>query len=219
VTVPAVRILLADDHTLVRAGFRMLLGRLAAVEVTGEASSGYEALRLMRELDPDLALVDISMPELNGLETAARATRLRLRTRIVILSMHADEEYVRQALSCGAAGYLLKNASEGELELAIRAVARGDSWLSPGVSRPVIAAFARAPEAVGTPFDVLTPRQREVLQLIAEGHSTKEIAGRLALSVKTVETHRLQVMERLGIRSVPGLVRYAIRAGIVQPDA
>ena len=215
----SLRIVLADDHALVRAGVRALLAQLSGVEVVGEASTGHETLRLIEELDPDLGLVDISMPDLNGLEAAARATKQHPSTRIIILSMHADEEYVRQALASGAAGYLLKNASEGELELAVRAVARGDKWLSPGVSRSVIAAFARTPEAPTGPFAVLTPRQREVLQLISEGHATKEIARRLVLSVKTVETHRAQVMERLSIKTVPGLVRYAIRAGIVQPDS
>jgi DNA-binding NarL/FixJ family response regulator len=217
--VSTVRIVLADDHTIVRAGFRALLGRFPDVEVVGEASNGHEALRLIRELEPDLALVDISMPELNGLETTARAAKQCPRTRVIILSMHSDEEYVRQGLASGAAGYLLKNASEGELELAVRAVARGDKWLSPGVSRGVIEAFARAADAQPGRSRVLTSRQREVLQLVAEGHSTKEIAGRLALSVKTVETHRAQVMQRLGIHSVQGLVRYAIRVGLVRTES
>ena len=217
--VKAARVVLAEDHALVRAGFRALLGRLPDMEVVGEASNGHEALRLIADLHPDLALVDISMPELNGLETTARVTKEHPTTRVVILSMHADEEYVRQALASGASGYLLKNASEGELELALRAVMRGDPWLSPGVSKPLVSAFARASESARSPFELLTPRQREVLQLIAEGHSTKDVARRLGISVKTVETHRAQLMERLEIGSLQGLVRYAIRMRIIEPVA
>jgi DNA-binding NarL/FixJ family response regulator len=215
--VSALRIVLADDHALVRAGLVALLQRCADFSIVGEAANGREALRLVQEIDADVALVDISMPELNGLETTARVTKEHPRTRVIILSMHADEEYVRQAILSGAAGYLLKTASEAELELAVRAVARGDNWLSPGVSKPVFEAYARSAEAPGGPFEVLTARQREVLQLIAEGHSTKDIAQRLQLSVKTVETHRGQVMDRLGIHGVQGLVRYALRAGLVGP--
>jgi DNA-binding NarL/FixJ family response regulator len=214
----ALRIVLADDHTLVRAGFSSLLRQIADFMVVGEVENGRDALRLIEQLDPDVALIDISMPELNGLETTARVTKSGLRTRVIILSMHAEDEYVRQALVSGAAGYLLKRASEGELELAIRAVARGDHWLSPGVSKPFFEAYARNPDAASGPFEVLTPRQREILQMIAEGHSTKDIAERLDLSVKTVQTHRVQVMRRLSIHDVQGLVRYAIRVGIVPPD-
>jgi DNA-binding NarL/FixJ family response regulator len=213
--VSALTILLVDDHELVRAGLRSLLDGLADVEVIAEASDGHEALRLMGELDPDVALVDITMPSLNGLEMTVRATKDHPRTQILILSMHADEEHVRQALVVGAAGYLLKNANKSELELAVRAVARGDTWLSPAVSKLIVNAYTRGNEMVPGPFELLTPRQREILQLIAEGHSTKEMAQALGLSVKTVETHRTQLMERVGVRDVPGLVRYAIRVGLV----
>jgi DNA-binding NarL/FixJ family response regulator len=213
--VSALKILLVDDHELVRAGLRSLLEGLADVEVIAEASDGHEALRLMSELDPDVALVDITMPNLNGLEMTVRATKDHPRTRILILSMHADEEHVRQALVVGAAGYLLKNANKSELELAVRAVARGDTWLSPAVSKLVVNAYTRGNEMTPGPFELLTSRQREILQLIAEGHSTKEMAQALGLSVKTVETHRTQLMERVGVRDVPGLVRYAIRVGLV----
>ena len=212
------RIFLADDHALVRAGFRALLAGYADFHIVGEADNGHEALRLIKALKPAVALVDISMPTLNGLEMTARATKEHLRTRIIILSMHADEEYVHHALAVGAAGYLLKNASENELELALRSVARGDLWLSPGVARPALTAYSRSSDPSRGPFEVLTPRQREVLQLVAEGHTTKDIATRLDLSVKTVETHRAQIMDRLGIHGVQGLVRYAIRAGIARPD-
>jgi DNA-binding NarL/FixJ family response regulator len=212
-----IRIVLVDDHGLVRAGMRALLAHIAGATVVGEADNGRDALALIEKLRPELALIDISMPNMNGLETTKRITRDHPGTRVVILSMHADEEYVHQALACGAAGYLLKNASEAELELAVRAVARGDRWLSPGVSRAVIAAYAEKPPPRG-PLQVLTPRQREVLQLIAEGHSTRDIARRLGLGVKTVETHRAQIMDRVGIHDIPGLVRYAIRTHLVSPD-
>ena len=194
------RILLADDHALMRAGIRSLLEECAGLEVVGEAADGYEALQLMRELRPDVALVDISMPGLNGLETAARAQKESPRTRVLLLSMHKDEEYVRRALLSGAAGYLLKDADRTELELAVRAVARGEG----------------APRG---PLELLTRRQREVLQLVAEGHSTKEIAHRLELSAKTVDTHRAQLMERLGVHGVPALVRYALRVGMVRDES
>ena len=216
------RILLADDHNLVRAGMRALLNELPDMEVVAETGNGQEALRLIGETKPDLALVDISMPGLNGLEVAERAGKEYPRTRIVILSMHVDDEFVRRALVSGAAGYVLKNADRAELEMALRAVARGDTWLSPGVSRRVAEAYARGGAAAATvdgPFEVLTPRQREVLQLIAEGLSNKEIATRLDLGVKTVESHRMELMERLGIHGVAGLVRYAIRVGLVHPDS
>lgn len=213
-----VRIVLADDHTLVRTGFRSLLRGVSDFAVVGEADNGRDAVRLIEQLVPDVAIVDISMPGLNGLETTTRVVHRRLRTRVIILSMHADEEYVRQAFASGAAGYVLKNASEGELELAVRAAARGDSWLSAGVTKPVLAAYASGRAGAPGPFQVLTPRQREVLQLIAEGHSTTQIAKLLGLSGKTVESHRSQVMERLQIRTVQGLVRYAVRKGIVPAD-
>jgi DNA-binding NarL/FixJ family response regulator len=212
-------LLLADDHALVRAGIRALLESLDGVEVIGEASDGHDALRMIGEQRPDLALLDISMPGLNGLEVTARATREYPRTRVIVLSMHADDEYVYRALRAGATGYLLKNADRRELELAVRAVARGEAWLSPAVSKKVIAAFAGGGKRSEDPVEVLTPRQREILQLVAEGHSTKEIAQRLVLSVKTVESHRTQLMERLGIHDVSGLVRYAIRLGIVRVES
>lgn len=214
----ALRIVLADDHELVRAGFRALLERFPDFQVAGEASNGREALRLVEQFDPTVALLDLSMPDLNGLETTVRIAQHHPRTRSIILSMHSDEEYVRHALAVGAAGYLLKNSNAGELELAVRAVARGDTWLSPGVSKPVAAAYAADRRNELGPFERLTSRQREVLQMIAEGHSTKAIAQRLALSVKTVEAHRAQIMLRVNVRTLQGLVRYAIRVGIISMD-
>ncbi len=213
-----IRILLADDHALVRAGLRALIKEMQGIEVVAEAEDGSEAIRLIGELHPDVALVDISMPRLNGLEVAARASADYPRTRVVMLSMHAFEEYVHRALVAGAAGYLLKNADKGELEQALRCVARGQNWLSPSISKSVVNALVRGEKPAGGPFEILSPRQREILQLIAEGRSTKEIAAHLDLSIKTVETHRTELMERLGIHGVAGLVRYAIRTGIVRVE-
>lgn len=207
-------VILADDHALVRAGVRSLLEGVEGVEVVGEAGDGREALRLVEKLRPHVAVLDIRLPELNGLDVAARLAKSHPETRVLILSMHADEEYVRQALHAGAAGYLLKDCSVTELELALRAVSRGETYLSPAVSRLVVDDYLRQK----APAPGLSPRQREVLQMIAEGHSTKEIAYRLGISVKTAEAHRSQIMARLDIRDVPGLVRYAIRTGLVGPE-
>jgi DNA-binding NarL/FixJ family response regulator len=213
-----IRVLLADDHSLVRAGIRSLLGAMAEVQVVGEASSGEEALELAGREQPDVVLMDIAMKGITGLEAATRMRDRHPSVRVVILSMHSGEEYVLQALRAGAAGYLLKDAATGELELALRSVMRGESWLSPAVSRQVVEGYVQRAGAEAPP-DVLTARQREVLRLVAGGKSTKEIAFFLNLSVKTVETHRAQIMERLGIRDVPGLVRYALRTGLVPPDS
>jgi DNA-binding NarL/FixJ family response regulator len=215
----ALRVLLADDHGLVRAGMRALIAEIDGVDVVAEAADGQEALRLIRETRPDVALVDICMPVMNGIEVATRAGKEHPGTRIVIVTMHADEEFVRRALLAGAAGYLLKQADRAEFEMALRALARGDTWLSAAVSKKVVAGYAQGGKpGAAEPFEILTRRQREVLQLIAEGLSTKEIAARLDVSVKTVETHRTELMERLGIHGVAGLVRYAIRVGLVRPE-
>ncbi len=213
-----VRVLLADDHTLVRAGLRKLLEAMPEVEVVGEASDGLALLALAAQLRPNLVLMDIAMPGLNGLEATARLARQSPDIRVLILSMHQNEEYVRQALRHGAAGYLLKDAAPMELDLAIRAVLRGETYLSPAVSRGVVSDYVQRLRGEETPGTQLTPRQREVLQLVAEGHSTKEIARRLDLSVKTVDTHRSQLMKLLDIHEVAGLVRYAMRVGLISPD-
>jgi DNA-binding NarL/FixJ family response regulator len=213
-----IRVLLADDHTLVRAGFRRLIQDLAEIEVVAEADNGHEALRLVGEHRPDVILLDIAMPGLNGLEVAARLAEEFPQVRVLILSMYLNEEYVWQALHAGASGYLLKDSGDSELEIAIRAVARGETYLSPPVSRQVISDYMLRADSEPNPLGRLTPRQREVLQLIAEGHSTKEIAFMLKVSVKTVETHRAELMERLRIHDVAGLVRYAIRLGLVSAD-
>lgn len=218
----AVRVLLVDDHALVRAGFRSLLESVEGVSVVGEAGDGHEALRLIAERNPDVVFLDVALPGLNGLEVAERAAKDHPTVHVVILSMHATEEYVLRALQAGAAGYMLKNASVPELELALRAVTRGETYLSPAISKRVVEDYVKRTGA-GGPTAVaagpaLTPRQREILQLIAEGLSTKEIAHRLGVSVKTVETHRAQLMDRLDIHDVAGLVKYAIRVGLVNPE-
>jgi len=214
----AIRVLLADDHTLVRVGFRTLLESLPDVTVVAEAKDGREALRLIDEHRPDVTLMDIAMPGLNGLEATARATEAFPHCRVIVLSMHLNEEYVLQALRAGASGYLLKDSGLAELEIAVRAVARGETYLSPPVSKQVIADYVQRVGGEAGPFERLTPRQREVLQLIAEGHTTQGIAHQLGISVKTIETHRAQLMERLDIHDIAGLVRYAIRVGLASAE-
>jgi len=219
------RVLLADDHALVRAGIRALLAGLPDVESVVEAGDGQEALTVLRETKPDLALIDIAMPGLNGLELAARVSREAPGTRLVILSMHGTPAHVAQALRAGVSGYLLKDAAADELPVLLRAVMRGETYLSPAISKQVVDGYLgrTAPSAAapgeGPAPDVLTSRQREILQLVAEGKSSKEIASLLDLSVKTVESHRGQIMERLGVHDLTGLVRFAIRVGLVSPES
>jgi DNA-binding NarL/FixJ family response regulator len=214
-----IRVLLADDHELFRAGIRSLLQAFDGIEIVAQASNGREALRLCQAHCPDVALMDIMMPELNGLDATARLAANLPRTRTIILSMNANEEYVLQALRCGAAGYLVKNTSPLELEQAIRAVVRGENYLSPAISQHMIAGYLERirGEPIGL-FDRLSHRQREVLQLVAEGHTTKEIARKLGVNVKTVEMHRGRLMAALDIHNIAGLVRYAIRMGLISPD-
>ncbi|TMQ11472.1 MAG: response regulator transcription factor [Deltaproteobacteria bacterium] len=206
------RVLLAEDHTLVRAGLRALLDNMANVEVVGEAEHGGEALKLVAQLRPEVVVMDLSMPILNGIEATRRVVKLKPRPRVLVLSMHDDAEYVRQALGAGASGYLLKSAAVSELELALAAVIRGEVWISPAIARSVVDEIARREPAHR---DALTPRQREILQLVAEGHTTKQIAKRLHIGMKTVDAHRAQIMERLDIHNIAGLVRYAIRMGVI----
>lgn len=213
----SVRVLLADDHTLVRAGLRKLLESIPDVEVVGEAADGLALLALAAQLQPNLVLTDIDMPGLNGLEATARLVKLQPETRVVILSMHQNEEYVRQALLHGATGYLLKDAAPVELELALKAVLRGETYLSPAVSKGVLSDYVQRLRGDEKPGVLLTTRQREILQLVAESHSTKEIARRLDLSVKTVDTHRSRLMNQLDIHDVAGLARYAMRTGLISP--
>ena len=210
-----IRILLADDHTLVRAGIRSLLERMAGVEVVAEAADGREVLALARSAHPSVIVVDIGMPGMNGLEATTRVLRELPGLRVIILSMHTNEEYVLQAMRAGASGYLLKKAATAELESAIRAVARGETYWSPSISKRVVELLEEKGLDQKLSIEWLTPRQREILQLIAESKTTKEIAMLTQLSAKTVEFHRAQLMDRLDIHDVPGLVRYAIRAGIL----
>lgn len=219
-----IRVLLADDHTLVRAGIRALLLNIDGVEVIAEAADGETALHLIESHRPDLALLDIAMPRLSGLDVATTVTRDLPDIRIIILSMHANEEYVLRALRVGAAGYILKDAGPTELEIAIRAVMRNETYLSPAVSKQIVADYVRRVGGIDqslvdlSPHERLTPRQREILRLIAEGRTTQEIAHLLTISIKTVESHRAQLMERLDIHDIASLVRYAIRMGVVRPE-
>jgi DNA-binding NarL/FixJ family response regulator len=214
----SIRLLLADDHTLVRAGIRAILSSFDGVQVVAETGNGLEVMRLIEMHRPDLVLLDIAMPGLNGLEVAAQIAQTFPQVRVIILSMYINEEYVLRALQSGAAGYLLKDADTAELELAVRAVARGETYLSSIVSRRVIDDYLQRVSGEPGPAVRLTPRQRQVLQLIAEGRTTREIAGKLDISVKTVETHRVQLMDELDIHDIAGLVRYAIRIGLVSPE-
>jgi DNA-binding NarL/FixJ family response regulator len=214
----SIRILIADDHALVRAGFRSLLEKLDDCEVVAEAGDGREALRLIGQLQPDVVLMDVKMPGLNGLEATARISRDHPNVCVVILSMYTNEEYVIQALRAGAVGYLLKDAAPTELQLAVRAAVRGEVYLSPLISKRVLQDYIQLVGGGGGMLDALTARQREVLQLIAEGRTMKEIALLLQISVKTAEAHRAQLMERLDIHDVTGLVRFAIRVGLVTPE-
>jgi DNA-binding NarL/FixJ family response regulator len=213
-----VRILLADDHTLVRAGMRSLLKDISGVEVVAEASTGREAIDLVEQHEPDIVLMDIAMSGLNGLEAAENIIKTHPHCRVIILSMHSSKEYVLKALHIGVKGYLIKDAATSELEVALRAVERGETYLSPAVSTQLVGQHGEFLPGTGSAPEALTPRQREIIQLIAEGKSTKEIATILNVSVKTVDSHRTQLMERLNIHDVAGLVRYAMRTGLISPD-
>jgi len=211
-----VRVLLADDHTLVRAGIRALLEAMPDVQVVGEAEDGQQALDLARQLQPDIVLMDIAMKGMNGLTATALLKQAQPACRVIILSMHATGDYLEQALRAGANGYLLKDAATLELNMAVQSVMRGDTYLGPAVSALIVKGYLQQEKPAGA--DVLTPRQTEILGLIAAGMSTKQIAYQLNLSIKTVETHRAQLMDRLGIRDIASLVRYAIRTGLIDID-
>ncbi|MBE7545524.1 MAG: response regulator transcription factor [Bryobacteraceae bacterium] len=209
---PRIRVLLADDHAVVRQGFRLILSSQPDIEVLAEAGNGRQAVELATRLKPDVAVVDVSMPELNGIEATRRIVESSPHTRVLALSMHKDAVYVREILRAGARGYLLKDAVDTEFLTAIRAIARGDGYLSPAVSGAVLDDYRRN---VSDPLDLLTSREREVLQMIAEGKTNKEIANLLSLSVYTVDAHRGRLMEKLNVHSVTELVRFAVRKGIV----
>ena len=213
------RVLLADDHTLVRAGLRKLLESIGGVEVVGEACNGLEVLGLVAQLRPDVVVMDVAMPGLNGLDASARLRIEWPDIKVLILSMHQNEDYVRQALRQGAAAYLLKDAAPTDLEAGLRAVLRGETYLSAAVSKGVMSDYVKRLRDDEPSGVQLTPRQREVLQLIAEGNSSKEIARRLDISIKTVDTHRSQLMRQLDVHEVTGLVRYALRCGLISADS
>ncbi|MFM8393144.1 MAG: response regulator [Acidobacteriota bacterium] len=205
-------VLLVDDHAVVRQGFRMIISAEPDFEVIGEASNGREAVSAAELLQPDIVLMDVSMPELNGIEATRRIVTIAPRTRILALSMHRDSVYVREILRAGASGYLLKEAGDHDLLTAIRAIAQGQGYLSPAVSDAVLNDYRKH---VTDPIDLLTSREREVLQLIAEGKTNKEIATALDLSTYTVESHRGRIMEKLNLHSAGELVRFAFRNGLI----
>jgi DNA-binding NarL/FixJ family response regulator len=215
----SIRVLIADDHHLVRAGLRNLIKSFEEIKVVAEAADGREAVLLADQHRPSLVLMDISMPSLNGLEATRRIVKSHPQIAVLVLSMHTAEDYVLQAFSAGARGYVIKEAAPVELELAIRAVHRGEVFISPALSGRVVELYLDSAPSGSQAIERLSPRQREVLQLIAEGRSTKQIAALLDSSIKTVEAHRAQIMLRLGIRDVPGLVRYAIRHGLVSSES
>ncbi len=215
-----IRVILADDHTLVRAGIRALLEKLPDVEVLAEAGDGREVMKLAKTQEPDVILMDIAMPGLNGLEATARLHKELPKVRVIILSMHHNEEYVWKALKAGAAGYLLKKAATAELATAVQRVALGEIYLSQEISARLPANFALDGIADRkSPLEQLTGRQREILQLIAEGRNTKGIAELLQVSPKTIEYHRLKLMNCLNVHDVPGLVRFALRMGLIPQES
>lgn len=215
-----IRVILADDHHLVRQGIRALLEKADDIEVIGEVADGQAAVELVERLVPDVLVMDIAMPRLNGAEATERIHTLGLGTQVVILSMYSDETLVRQTLQRGAKGYLLKRAVTEELLLAVRAASRGEPYLSPAISETILDDFLRLQTDTEdpTPFDLLTPREREVLQLIAEGHTNNAIAQLMTISVKTVEKHRASLMDKLNVHDVAGLTRVAIKHGLVFLD-
>lgn len=213
-----IRILLADDHQLMRRGVRLILEREPDLTVVGEASDGREAVALAKSLKPEVVVMDIGMPNLNGIEAALQMTQNNPELAIVMVSMHSDETYILRALKAGARGYLLKDSAEADLIKAVHAVAGGKSFFSPVVSKLLLDDYIRKLKRSGTEdaYDLLTPREREILQLIAEGKSNKDIANLLDLSVYTVESHRANLMEKLNLRGLPELILYAVRRRIIE---
>src|SRR6185437_6829850 len=213
-----IRVLIADDHQLVAAGLRLMVEKVPGAIVVGEVFNGREAVAAAVSARPNVVLMDISMQGLNGIEATVHIVAEAPGVRVLILSSHESEDFVHRSVRAGAAGYLVKGAATQELATALNAVVRGEMYFSPSVVRHLTVGLGGGGQARGPGLEALTPRQREILQLIAEGHSTKEIAHLLGLSVKTVETHRAVVMERLDIRDVPGLVVFAIRHGLIEID-
>jgi len=212
-----IRVAVADDHHLVRQGICALLEKAADMEVVGQAEDGLGAVDLVRRTPPDILVADVAMPRMNGIQAAERVSALGVRTRVVILSMYSDESLVRQALRCGAVGYLLKRSVTEELLIAVRAAHRGETYLSPAVSRVLVEALERrgGAEPGPRPLDRLSPRERQVLKLVAEGRSNGEIGDVLGVSRKTVEKHRANVMAKLRVRDLAGLIRLALKEGLI----
>jgi DNA-binding NarL/FixJ family response regulator len=212
-----VRILLADDHTVMRNGLRLLLERQPHLQVVGEAADGRQAVALSETLNPDVVVMDIAMPNLNGIEAARQIVNRNPRTAIAILSMHSDESYVIRALKAGARAYLLKDSAEADLLAAVRALTDGKSFFSPAISKILVEDYMRQLESRGAEdtYELLTNREREILQLLAEGRTNKEVANMLNLSLYTVETHRAHILQKLNLHSVPELILYAVRKGII----
>lgn len=223
-----VRVLLADDHDILRQGLKMLLGLQAGIEVVGEARTGREAIELAHALQPHVVVLDISMPDIDGLEACACIRTQTPASNVLILTMHESEEYFLHALRVGAAGYLVKKAAPPDLHMAILAIAQGGAFLYPGLAKTLIRAYTSTPASVSPPADrrvhmaealrVLSPRELEVLKLVAEGYTNQEIADQLVLSIKTVQAHRANVMEKLGLENITQLVRFAIRYGLLPLD-
>lgn len=213
-----IRILLADDHTIIRSGLRLLLEQQPDFKVVAEAGDGREAVELAAEHHPEVAVLDIGMPKLNGIEAVAQIAAREPRTQPVILSMHADEGYVLRALKAGARAYILKNSAEADLIRAVRTVADGKSFFSPVISKMLLEDYIRQirDKQVEDSYELLTPREREILQLLAEGRSNKEVANLLTLSLYTVETHRGNILQKLNLHGIPELILYAVRKGIIQ---
>jgi two-component system, NarL family, response regulator NreC len=212
-----IRIALADDHAVMRTGLRLVLERQADFTVIGEVSDGREAVALVQKEAPDVLVTDIDMPNLNGIEAARQVAAMAPQVAVVILSMHSDEAYVLRALKAGARGYLLKESAESDLIAAIRAVHAGKAFFSPAVSRMLVEDYVRQLQdrEIEDSYELLTTREREILQLIAEGKSNKEVAAILTLSLYTIETHRGNLMEKLGLHTVPELILYAVRKGVI----
>jgi two-component system, NarL family, response regulator NreC len=212
-----IRILLADDHTVMRNGLRLLLERQRNLTVVAEASDGRDSVRLAEELSPDVVVMDIAMPNLNGIEASRQIIASNPDIAIVILSMHSDESYVIRALKAGARAYLLKDSAEGDLIAAIHAITDGKSFFSPAISRILVEDYMRQLEQkhVEDTYELLTAREREILQLLAEGKANKEVAAMLNLSIYTVETHRTHILQKLNLHNVPELILYAVRKGII----
>ncbi|MGA2588987.1 MAG: response regulator transcription factor [Bryobacteraceae bacterium] len=212
-----VRIVLADDHTVMRNGLRLLLERQPHLQVVGEAADGRQAVALSEQANPDVVIMDIAMPNLNGIEAARQIVSHSPRTAIAILSMHSDESYVIRALKAGARAYLLKDSAEADLLAAVRALTEGKSFFSPAISKILVEDYMRQLESRGAEdtYELLTNREREILQLLAEGRTNKEVASMLNLSLYTVETHRTHILQKLNLHSVPELILYAVRKGII----